>query len=486
MTGVRANTGFRLLPLALLLAIVVGDWQLVLAEPGQSLLRIAQGLLLPQWPSLNEAMWALISTAAFALQGVALAVLLGFVMACGFAWPLMRRLAAFLRSIHELFWALLFIQVIGLTPLAGMLALAIPYAGTFAKIYGELFEEVDPAPARALPPMSRLSLLAYSIVPSAWPAMKAYTAYRLECGLRSAAVLGFVGLPTIGVHLEVALRQTAYAEAAAWFYLLLILLLALRWGINRWTLGPAIGFALWSLPPVAHIDMGLLWQFVSVDLVPLPLRSETVTWGQWLGPLIQQQIALGLMHTLALATLAIAATGLLALLWFPLASRQIVGRKISAIGQAGLLLLRSAPEYFLAFVGLLLFGPNYLPAILALSFHNGAIVAFVVGQYANDLKWRADAVGGLNRYFYECLPRLFRPFMAFMLYRFEIIMRETAVLGMLGIPTLGFFIDSAFSEFRFDRALVLLLVTAALNMAVDAMARRWRLRLHLRAQAEAI
>lgn len=486
MISRRANSACWLLLLALLIAIAVGDWQLVLADPGQSLLRIARGLVLPQWPSLHEALDALISTAAFALQGVALAVLLGFVLACGFASPLVRRLAAFLRSIHELFWALLFIQVIGLTPLAGVLALAIPYAGTFAKIYGELFEEVDPAPAKAVPSMSRLSLLAYGVVPAAWPAMKAYTAYRMECGLRSAAVLGFVGLPTIGVHLEVALRQTAYAEAAAWFYLLLLLLLLVRWGLNRWTVAPSLALAIWALPPTAHVDMSLLWQFISVDLVPLPLRSEAISWDEWWGPLIQQQIGPGLMHTIALATLAIAATGVLALMWFPLASRQIVGRRRSVLGQGFLLLLRSAPEYFLAFIGLLLFGPNYLPAILALSFHNGAIVAFVVGQYANDLKWRADAVGGLNRYFYECLPRLFRPFMAFMLYRFEIIMRETAVLGMLGIPTLGFFIDSAFSEFRFDRALVLLLVTAILNMAVDAMARAWRLRLHLRAQAEAI
>ena len=472
--------------LVLILAVSVGDWELVAAEPGHSLLRIAQGLVMPQWPPLSEALAALISTAAFALQGVALAVLLGFVMACGFGSAAIRRLAAFLRSIHELFWALLFIQVMGLTPLAGVLALAIPYAGTFAKIYGELFEEVDPAPLRALPATSRLSLLAYTTLPAAWPAMKAYTAYRMECGLRSAALLGFVGLPTLGVHLEAALRQTAYAEAAAWFYLLLICLLALRWGLNRWTLIPALGFALWSLPPVAHIDAALLWQFVSVDLVPLPLRSDLVSWRDWFQPLLFLQIGPGLMHTLALATLAIVATGVLALIAFPLASKQISGRWLSGLGQAGLLLLRSAPEYFLAFVGLLLFGPNYLPAILALSLHNGAIVAFVVGQYANDLKWRADAAGGLNRYFYECLPRLFRPFMAFMLYRFEIIMRETAVLGMLGIPTLGFFIDSAFSEFRFDRALVLLLVTALLNMAVDSMARRWRLRLHLRAQAEAI
>ena len=75
-------------------------------------------------------------------------------------------------------------------------------------------------------------------------------------------------------------------------------------------------------------------------------------------------------------------------------------------------------------------------------------------------------------------------FLAFLLYRWEIIMRETAVLGILGIHTLGFYIDSSLAKFRFDRTMVLILATLGLNLGVDAFSRwpRGRLRLSTRGQ----
>ncbi len=61
-------------------------------------------------------------------------------------------------------------------------------------------------------------------------------------------------------------------------------------------------------------------------------------------------------------------------------------------------------------------------------------------------------------------------------------MRKTAVLGILGVHTLGFFIDSAISEIRLDRAILLLLITALLNMCIDAISRKLRGNLHFNKQ----
>ncbi|MDR9455755.1 MAG: ABC transporter permease, partial [Spiribacter sp.] len=125
-------------------------------------------------------------------------------------------------------------------------------------------------------------------------------------------------------------------------------------------------------------------------------------------------------------------------------------------------------------------GPSMLPAVVALAIHNGAIIGHLIGRQSNGLMLRPDAPSGFNRYTYEALPRLYRPFLAFLFYRWEIIMRETAILGILGITTLGFYVDSAIQELRFDRAMVLILVTALLNIGVDALARRLRRALALR------
>jgi phosphonate transport system permease protein len=66
-----------------------------------------------------------------------------------------------------------------------------------------------------------------------------------------------------------------------------------------------------------------------------------------------------------------------------------------------------------------------------------------------------------------------------MLYRWEIILRESAIFGILGIATLGYYIDAAISEFRLDVAMLLIFVTAFLSMAVDAFSRGLRRRLRI-------
>ena len=40
-----------------------------------------------------------------------------------------RAVLGFLRAIHELVWALIFVATFGLSPLSAVLALAIPYGG---------------------------------------------------------------------------------------------------------------------------------------------------------------------------------------------------------------------------------------------------------------------------------------------------------------------------------------------------------------------
>ena len=58
------------------------------------------------------------------------------------------------------------------------------------------------------------------------------------------------------------------------------------------------------------------------------------------------------------------------------------------------------------------------------------------------------------------------------MYRFEVILRETAILGMLGVATLGFYVDSSFAEIRYANALVILFFTALLNIVVDFTSRK--------------
>ncbi len=482
----RLSFGFAVVAI---ICLFFADLEISKPNPWQELGRIGLGLLQPQvwsWGALVESIGL---TLAFALQGVAIGAVVGFVLALCYRYRLVRMFCAFLRSIHELFWALLFMQVFGLSNLTALLALAIPYSGTLAKIYGELFEETDPSPRASLSivPSFSVSQFFYTTLPQAWPGMVSYTRYRFECGIRSSVVLGFVGLPTIGFYLDTALKQGDYGDAASLFYALVLLIVSLRWWLRARLVSFYVIAAFIWLPPVAAVDWNLFWQFFANDLVPAPLRGlGSLSFGQWFLRLAETQLLPGVFNTLLVAQIALVLTGILALVWFPLNSNLFLPAWRRNIGDTALVIIRTIPEVLLSFIVLLMIGPSMIPAILALGIHNGAIIAHLVGGASDTLKLRDDAPTKLMRYSYEVLPRIYRQFLAFLFYRWEIIMRETAMLGILGIPTLGFYIDSAFEALFFDRALVLILATAILNMSADQLAHFLRNRLHLKTTPESL
>ncbi len=467
--------------------LLLADIEIISPSPWLELKAMGQGLITPTIPDYQELLSGLANTLSFALQGMALAVLAGFLLSLLYRHWWVRASCAFVRAIHELFWALIFIQCFGLSPLTGLLAIALPYAGTLAKIYGELYEETSPHPRAHLLHSRSLSAFLYTTLPLAWPALRHYTRYRFECALRSTVVLGFVGLPTLGFYLETSLSEGLYSEAAGLLYVLLFLIASQRWWLRKALLPLYLLAALIFLPPTASFNWQIISQFFTEDIVPRPLRTDNPI-GPWLVFLWQQQLWPGLSNTLVLSQIALFFTALLALLVFPFCSPLFFGRRIGQVirrsGDGLLIIARTLPEYLLAFVALLLWGPSMLPAIVALALHNGAIVAHLTARFGEQIVLRDDACKGLNRYFYEVLPRIFRQFMAILFYRWEVIIRESAILGILGIATLGFYIDSAFEEFRFDRAALLILASALLNMLVDTLARSLRRNLHLNTTAD--
>lgn len=467
-----------------LLAWWLADISITTTEPGLLLRQLLAGLMRPDFFATDQLASALGMTLAFALQGVALAIAVGLLLALCWRWRAVRALCAIVRAIHELFWGLIFLQIFGLSTLTGLLAIAVPYSGIFGKVFAELLEESDPAPAQALasdsPP---LSVLLFARMPLIWAHIKSYGAYRLECAIRASTLLGFIGLPTLGFHLDTALRQGHYAEGAALLYLLLALIFSQRLWLRARLMPLWLTASLILASPQARLDSTQLWRFLGSDIVPAPLRdsSTTALW-PWLSELVAAQMLPGLINTLIVAGAALLLTALLALLAVPLVSRQF-GNPISrAGGQLLLVVGRSLPEFLLAFLLVVWLGPSMLPGIIALAIHTGAIVGHLNARLADSLVLRADSSHGLNRYGFEVLPRIAANLLAFLLYRFEILMRETAVLGILGIATLGFYIDSAFAELRLDRAMLLIAAGVLLNLLVDSGSRQLRHWLRKRAQ----
>ncbi len=184
-----------------------------------------------------------LTTAAYAVCAMSLAVLLGFsggVMSSGVLYgkalgQASRFFLAVLRAIHELIWALLLVQAFGLSPWTGVLAIAIPYGSILGRIFAD---QIKDAPKNQLAGLqttgaSKFMLLLYGRLPSMKAPVFSYLAYRFECALRSSAVLSFVGLGGLGFRIEIALRDLDFAKAWTPIWFLIILIAGFDYLISR-------------------------------------------------------------------------------------------------------------------------------------------------------------------------------------------------------------------------------------------------------------
>ena len=118
-----------------------------------------------------------------------------------------------LRSIPELFWALIFILAVGLGPFAGVLALGFHTGGVLGKLFSEVIEDVNPQPIEALAGHRRL----HGRCAGLWNLSPGPAAVSLLHpvplgGIRAAAIIGVVGAGGIGRDIYVAISLFHYQQ----------------------------------------------------------------------------------------------------------------------------------------------------------------------------------------------------------------------------------------------------------------------------------
>ena len=478
----------------------------------------------------SRAWWPAFARAPGSKSGGALLVLLKSVRL------LVRSVATLARSVHELLWALLFLTAVGTSPFAAVLAIALPYGGTLAKVFSELLDEQDPSAAGVLRSGGAGSFAAFvvGVGVRAFPDLVTYALYRLECAVRSSAVLGFLGIPTIGYHISTAYEDGHLREIWTYLYVLLIAVIVVdQWGAlvrkrlsrpmtaresgeagdsaaelrrkrpRSWFLRSSIVVAIlavalgWMTEKQWHSDLpkerrqANLQRFFE-EATPYPVK-QSGDWGEvwpWLGERLWPDGSRGLHRTFHIGTIAILMAGFMALMAVPFAARSLAERDPvglpggrervhglrAAVGwfvRVAALVMRSIPEYILAFLLLQIFGPTVWPLILALAIHNGGILlrlgSEVVDNRINGAAELILAQGGSRRatFLGALLPESFNRFVRLLFYRWETCIREATVLGMLGVLSLGSLIDEAKTRLYYDDMVLYVLLGAALVFAGD-------------------
>ncbi|MEM6673708.1 MAG: ABC transporter permease subunit [Planctomycetota bacterium] len=264
--------------------------------------------------------------------------------------------------------------------------------------------------------------------------------------------------------------------------------------------------SLWSLRGgFADLFSGerleVLGRFFTRDAWPYELRGEPFSLTglfDWIAAQWHSQGRAGAVTTLWIATVAIVAAGAVGSLLAYLGARELAQRDpflsqasdkpvawrgVTASLVRGLsTLMRAVPEYVLAYLALALLGANAWPAVIALAIHNAGILGRLGAETIENLDRRplgalrsagatrpAMAIAGI-------VPAALGRSLLYFFYRYETCIREATVLGMLGIASLGAFVQEARARQRYDELLFLVGVAAALVLAVDVLSqavRRW-------------
>src|SRR5262249_12614862 len=126
-----------------------------------------------------------------------------------------------------------------------------------------------------------------------------------------------------------------------------------------------------------------------------------------------------------------------------------------------------------AFLLLILLGPTAWPAVLALAIHNAGIIGKLTGECVENLDPQPlAALRGLGATRSQIalsaiFPMVFTRFLLFFFYRWETCVRDATILGLLGIVSLGYWIQDARARNHYDEMLFLVLLGAGLVLLVD-------------------
>ncbi len=475
---------------------------------------------------------ATLVTLAFAALGAAGALVLGLVggvVLSDAAWPgrvppawravrsVLRGALVALRSIHELVWALLLVSVLGLDPLVAVLALIIPFGAQTAQVFADTLDGADSGPYRALRRAGapQVPALAYALVPAASRGLLSYSFYRFECSVRSTVLLGFVGAGGIGQELVVSLQSRNWEEVWTLVYVLVLLSAAVEaWSarVRREVAGqPAAEQSADAEGTVAAVVVGgprratvsgrrpwtratlylLLpvlvgcWWVADLSLTGL---SDPLTWqltrdllADLVPPALPDASATALLgavvDTVAMAVLAMTlAVGVTVVVGPWAAARSVVRYPARLI----LLVLRSVPPTVWAVLALFVLLPGVLPGALALGLYAAGILGRLVAEAwesqdrsAARALQRAGTPGWLTS-LAAVLPGSTQQLTTYTLYRFEVSIRDTTVVGVVGAAGLGRLFAENLSTFRFDVVASLLLASFLLSVAVEHLGRRLR------------
>ena len=140
-----------------------------------------------------------------------------------------RRILEFFRGVPEIIFAILFVWVLGIGPLAGIIAMTLHTTGSLGKLFSEVHENSNNKPIDALKASGGnwLSEMKFGLLPQVLPNLISYVLLRFEINIRASTILGFVGAGGIGQELYLVINFNYYEEVSAIILLIILTVISI-------------------------------------------------------------------------------------------------------------------------------------------------------------------------------------------------------------------------------------------------------------------
>ncbi len=179
--------------------------------------------------TLSIAMLGTMLAAVLALP-VSLLAARNIVPSAIFRFPV-RRLFDSIRGVDTLIWALVWINVVGLGPFAGVLAIAVSDFGALGKLFSEAIEGADRRQVEGVRAAggSPLHEIRFGLLPQVLPVIAGQVLYFIESNTRSATIIGIVGAGGIGLQLAEQIRVLEWQKVSFLILMILVAVAAIDW-----------------------------------------------------------------------------------------------------------------------------------------------------------------------------------------------------------------------------------------------------------------
>jgi phosphonate transport system permease protein len=194
-------------------------------DPGSSL----PAYLVALGETLSIAMLGTTLAALFALP-VSLLAAKNIVPSGIFRFPV-RRFLDSIRGVDTLIWALVWINVVGLGPFAGVLAIAVSDFGAFGKLFSEAIEAADKKQIEGIRASGGNALheIRFGLMPQVLPVIAGQVLYFIESNTRSATIIGIVGAGGVGLQLAEQIRVLEWQKVSFLILMILVAVAAIDW-----------------------------------------------------------------------------------------------------------------------------------------------------------------------------------------------------------------------------------------------------------------